>query len=1250
MGITNNKVEILVIENSESLKSLFENELFADWNFDYMNNVRHAGKFISKHDYGVVILNTDLSKRENIYFLDLLINTIEEKPFVIISDIGENDLCFNIASECSDAYFNRNQITPEKLHTKLKELQRTNNVFPEEFHLKNLVDHANYGIGIIDLAGKFVYINKYFAEIHGYKPEEIIGKNVEIFHTQEQFKRVKKINSDLKKNFKYGPLEVWHKTKTGHEFPMLMTGIGIKDNKNNVKYISATAIDISENIKIQENLKESEKKFRLIFEHSEDAIFWANFDTGIIINCNKKAEKLLEMDRNELIGKPHTILHPPEIRDDVRNSFSKMEMQKDNVISETYLFSKSGKRIPVRISSTIIKADNEKIIQGVFHNISELKSKEEELKKSQELYKLIAENTGDGVILTENGVIKYASPSFEKISGYNSGDFINKPVSYLFNFIHKDDVANVIDTIQTDIEQNKKVSSYSFRFKRQNNEYIWIENLVRREYDENEKNIKSIVTSIDITQREKTEQALKESRERFALAVKGSNDGIWDWDIKTNELFLSQRWKAQVGYSNEELANEFSTFEKLLHSDDKKRVMSIVKEYLAGKTKEYDVEFRLKHKQGHYVWIHARGEALRDENGKPYRMAGSHTDITKRKEKEIDLKESEERFKKLSNLTFEGIVLHKNGILLDANNALLEMTGYQLEEIIGENILELIILPKHLDTIKEKLAEQYALPYEVEIKTKCGKIIPVEIEARNTVWKGEQIRVAAVRDLTERKKIERKISALASVVENSNDIIVVKDLNLRVIATNMAFVKASGYKAIDELIGKTDAEIFNVTPDTEPIRSYMEDEKKAQKLKKGQALVYEEPVVLPDGSEKYVLTKKYPIYNQDNELIGTGNISVDITERKKIEEQIKKLSLAVEQAANAFVITDVEGNITFTNKTFEKYTGYTSGEVLGENPRILKSGYHGDDYYKELWEQISGGKKWHGKFKNKRKDGSFYWENALITPVKNENNEIISFIAIKEDITEKIESEKQREIFIKELKDTNEKVMKLSEMKDYFVGIVSHDLRTPFNTILGFSELLLDSEIDDEHKECAHYIKESAELQLNYINDLLEIFKTDADQMTLKATEDDIKSLIQYVMFNSKVLANKKQIQITSIIESDVKVMIDYTKVVQVLTNLVANAIKFSPRNSEITIKSFINENREVEIHVIDQGIGIPEDKIDQIFNRFNKYQKPGTEGEKGSGLGLYICKILIELHKGKINVKSEKGKGSDFYFTLPIN
>jgi PAS domain S-box-containing protein len=458
MGITNNNVKILVIENSDTLKNLFEDELFADWNFDYVNNVRQAGKFISKHDYNVVILNTDLSKRENIYFLDLLINTIEEKPFLIISDIGENDLCFNIASECSDAYFNRNQITPEKLHTKLKELQRTNNVFPEEFHLKNLVDLANYGIGIIDLAGKIVYINKYFAEIHGYKPEEIIGKNVEIFHTQEQLKRVKKINSDLKKNFKYGPLEVWHKTKTGHEFPMLMTGIAIKDNKNNVKYISATAIDISENIEIQENLKESEKKFRLIFEHSEDAIFWANFDTGIIINCNKKAEKLLEMDRNELIGKSHTILHPPEIREDVHNSFSKMEMQKDNVISERYLFSKSGKRIPVRISSTIIKADNEKIIQGVFHNISELKSKEEELKKSQELYKLIAENTGDGVILTENGVIKYASPSFEKISGYNSSDFINKPVSYLFNFIHKDDVANVIDTIQTDLEQNEKVS------------------------------------------------------------------------------------------------------------------------------------------------------------------------------------------------------------------------------------------------------------------------------------------------------------------------------------------------------------------------------------------------------------------------------------------------------------------------------------------------------------------------------------------------------------------------------------------------------------------------------------------------------------------------------------------------------------------------------------------------------------------------------------------------------------------------
>ncbi|MDQ2087060.1 response regulator [Herbivorax sp. ANBcel31] len=147
----------------------------------------------------------------------------------------------------------------------------------------------------------------------------------------------------------------------------------------------------------------------------------------------------------------------------------------------------------------------------------------------------------------------------------------------------------------------------------------------------------------DITKRKEMEENLKRSQEQFELAINGSKDGIWDWDVKTNKLFLSPRWKDMIGYKDEELENVFSTFESRIHPDDKENVLKYVNNYLEGKIPFYNMEFRFRHKEGHYLWMLARGEALRDEDGKPYRMAGSHTDITEVKEKEKEIIRQKEK-------------------------------------------------------------------------------------------------------------------------------------------------------------------------------------------------------------------------------------------------------------------------------------------------------------------------------------------------------------------------------------------------------------------------------------------------------------------------------------------------------------------------------------------------------------------------------------------------------------------------------
>jgi len=266
---------------------------------------------------------------------------------------------------------------------------------------------------------------------------------------------------------------------------------------------------------------------------------------------------------------------------------------------------------------------------------------------------------------------------------------------------------------------------------------------------------------------------------------------------------------------------------------------------------------------------------------------------------------------------------------------------------------------------------------------------------------------------------EKTISALAAIVENSDNIIVHKDLNLRVVAANSAFAKAAGFRSPRDMTGKTDADIFNISPDSEPVKSYMADELKAQKLPRGEFISREEPVILPDSSVRYVHTKKFPVYGTDDKLIGTGNISVDITERKLEHERLRKLTRAIEQTPVSIVITDIDGNIEYVNPKFTQLTGYTFEEAKGKNPRILKSENNPPEEYKKLWERITKGETWTGEFCNLKKNGEEYWESASISPVFNDDNIITHFVAVKEDITYRKEAEKK----LLELADQKEKLM-----------------------------------------------------------------------------------------------------------------------------------------------------------------------------------------------------------------------------------
>ncbi len=371
-------------------------------------------------------------------------------------------------------------------------------------------------------------------------------------------------------------------------------------------------------------------------------------------------------------------------------------------------------------------------------------------------------------------------------------------------------------------------------------------------------------------------------------------------------------------------------------------------------------------------------------------------------------------------------------------------------------------------------------------------------------------------------------------------------------------------------------------------------------------------------------------------------------ERQLMEAEFNMLVLAVEHSPASIVITDVRGNIQYANPKFTLLTGYALKEVIGKNASILKSGTHSPEYYREMWDAILSGKEWDGEFHNKKKNGDLYWEFESISPIVTKG-EITHFIGIKEDITERKEYEKH-------LREAKEMAESANRAKSEFLANMSHEIRTPMNSILGMAELLQSSTLSPDHQEYATAICNSSKMLLTLINDILDMSKIEAGKIELHHEAVDILETIEDVAHLNSMAASEKGLRLILYFEPGTPryVIGDAVRIRQVLINLVGNAVKFT-NQGEILIKaSCIDRNLEfasVRIDVIDTGPGIPQESHDHIFDKFTQLDASITRRYGGTGLGLPICKKLMEIMNGQIGLESSPGNGSDFYciFNLPV-
>lgn len=366
---------------------------------------------------------------------------------------------------------------------------------------------------------------------------------------------------------------------------------------------------------------------------------------------------------------------------------------------------------------------------------------------------------------------------------------------------------------------------------------------------------------------------------------------------------------------------------------------------------------------------------------------------------------------------------------------------------------------------------------------------------------------------------------------------------------------------------------------------------------------------------------------------------------RQTADQIKKLSMAVEQSPSMLIMTDENGLIDYINPSVTEVTGYHSDELTGTNLFEQHRTHNPEELVLEITDALSTGKKWHGTTRHARKTGEIFYESTTVSPMYNNEGHLTGYINVAEDITEKKKAEEAIKKYSEELRESN-------ASKDKMFSIVAHDLRTPFNGLLAFSDILsndYDSLTKEEVQEYIEIIRSLSQNTFNLLEKLLQWSRLQTGRMEFNPSKLPVDQLVEAVLNLLSANAKGKGIRLTSNIEPGLTIFGDTNMVNAVIRNLTSNAIKFTPESGSVSVSATSNSAGQAEVIVSDTGVGIkPEDQA-KLFRVESQHSTKGTKGESGTGLGLLLCREFIDLNGGTIRCESGAGKGSRFIFTLPL-
>ena len=623
-------------------------------------------------------------------------------------------------------------------------------------------------------------------------------------------------------------------------------------------------------------------------------------------------------------------------------------------------------------------------------------------------------------------------------------------------------------------------------------------------------------------------------------------------------------------------------------------------------------------------------------------------DITTRKQAEEKLRRSQEQLAGVIASAMDAIITvdEEQSIVL-FNNAAERMFLFPAEDAIGQPIGRFIperFRSNHKDHIKT-FGETHvtrrsmgALGAIFGLRAD-GEEFPIEASISQIESDGRKIFTVILRDISERKRTDEALREQARILDLAP--VLIRDLNGRILFWNTGAEQMYGWRS-EEALEKNTRSLFQ-TEFPRPV-----EEIKARLLAHGHwegELIH----IRKDGARLTVDSHWVLHRDEQGRPKAILEVNNDITERKRAEEKSMRLATAVEQSGDSIVITDTDGNISYVNPAFEQTTGYTSAEVLGKNPRFLKGGKASREYYQNLWQTISGGDQWTGHFTNRRKDGSSFEEEATISPVRDGTGNIVSYVAVKRDITERMRAEEEIRTLNEELEqrvaDRTAQLLAANKELEAFSYSVSHDLRAPLRHINGFSQAVLEDYGDQLDAGGKHYLQEvrnASQEMAQLIDDVLQLARVTRSEM--RQEEVNLSDIARSAIDDLKKSDRERNVAID--IESGLYARGDKRLLRIVLTNLLGNAWKFTSKQAEAEI-SFGRENRNGEslYFVRDNGAGFDMAYANKLFGAFQRLHT--SDQFEGTGIGLATVQRIVHRHGGRVSAQGALNEGATFYFSL---